>query len=74
MSTCLLEVANVVGETYPDGTWMVDLAPIQEEALVPQSVASALGLSPGAGRLSSPNGTEPLSPPPPEAPGLKRTF
>ena len=44
------EVASRVGETFPDGAWVVDLAPIQEGALVAQSVASALGLREMASR------------------------
>jgi predicted ATPase/DNA-binding CsgD family transcriptional regulator/Tfp pilus assembly protein PilF len=37
-----LEVARDLVETYPDGTWLVQLAPLSEEVLVPKAVAEAL--------------------------------
>ena len=37
-----LEVARDLVETYPDGVWLVELAPLSEEALVPKAVAEAL--------------------------------
>ena len=37
-----LEVARGLIETYPDGVWLVELAPLSEEALVPKAVAEAL--------------------------------
>ena len=37
-----LEVARTLVETYPDGVWLVELAPLSEEALVPKAVAEAL--------------------------------
>ncbi len=39
-----LQVAADVLETHPDGVWLVELAPITDPALVPQTVAAALGL------------------------------
>lgn len=39
-----LQVAADLLEEYPDGVWFVDLAPLSDPALVPQSVASALGV------------------------------
>jgi predicted ATPase/transcriptional regulator with XRE-family HTH domain len=45
-----LEVArNLVG-AYPDGVWLVELAPLSEGALVPQAVAAALGVREQPGR------------------------
>jgi predicted ATPase/DNA-binding CsgD family transcriptional regulator/Tfp pilus assembly protein PilF len=37
-----LEVARDLVETYPDGTWLVQFAPLSEEVLVPKAVAEAL--------------------------------
>src|SRR3712207_4158784 len=37
-----LEVARDLLEAYPDGVWLVQLAPLSEEALVPKAVAEAL--------------------------------
>ena len=37
-----LEVARDLIEAYPDGVWLVELAPLSEEALVPKAVAEAL--------------------------------
>ena len=37
-----LEVARNLVETYPDGVWLVELAPLSEEVLVPKAVAEAL--------------------------------
>jgi predicted ATPase/DNA-binding SARP family transcriptional activator len=39
-----LALAGQVAGEYPDGAWLVDLAPLAEPALVPQAVADALGL------------------------------
>jgi predicted ATPase len=39
-----LEVARVLLEAYPDGVWLVPLAPLSEEGLVPKAVAEALGV------------------------------
>jgi predicted ATPase/DNA-binding CsgD family transcriptional regulator len=36
-----LEVARDLVEIYPDGVWLVELAPLSEEALVPKAVAEA---------------------------------
>ena len=40
-----LEVARDLVEAYPEGVWLVELAPLSEEALVPKAVAEALGVS-----------------------------
>ena len=37
-----LEVARDLLEAYPDGVWLVELAPLSEAALVPKAVAEAL--------------------------------
>ena len=37
-----LEVARGLIETYPDGVWLIDLAPLSDEELVPTAVAEAL--------------------------------
>ena len=37
-----LEVARDLVEAYPHGVWLVELAPISEEVLVPKAVAEAL--------------------------------
>ncbi|MBL0122408.1 MAG: tetratricopeptide repeat protein [Betaproteobacteria bacterium] len=45
-----LQVAAEVTEDYPDGVWFVELAPLGDERLVPQAVASVLGVKEVAGR------------------------
>ena len=37
-----LEVARTLIDTYPDGVWLVELAALSEEELVPKAVAEAL--------------------------------
>ena len=39
-----LQVAAEVRDLYPDGAWLVELAPLSDPALVPQAIASALGV------------------------------
>jgi predicted ATPase/DNA-binding CsgD family transcriptional regulator/Tfp pilus assembly protein PilF len=39
-----LEVARELAGTYPDGAWLVELAPLSNLELVPQAVAAALGV------------------------------
>lgn len=50
-----IEVARHTAWRYPDGTWIVDLAPLSDQSLVPQAAAAALGLSeqPGTSLLWS---------------------
>ena len=43
-----IQIANSMNETFADGVWMVDLAPLREPAFVPQIVAQTLGLRPAA--------------------------
>jgi predicted ATPase/class 3 adenylate cyclase len=45
-----LQVAADLLETYGDGVWLVELAPLGDPALVPQTVAAALGLREQPGR------------------------
>ena len=45
-----LQVAAEVLDDYPDGVWFVELAPLNDERLVPQAVASVLGVKEEAGR------------------------
>ena len=45
-----LQVATEVLDDYPDGVWFVDLAPMTDERLVAQAVASVLGVKEEAGR------------------------
>ncbi|MCA1554486.1 MAG: adenylate/guanylate cyclase domain-containing protein, partial [Chloroflexi bacterium] len=45
-----LKVASDVVETFRDGVWLVELAPLADPALVPQAVASSLGVREQAGR------------------------
>src|SRR5829696_7654266 len=40
-----LEVARDLIDAYPDGVWLVELAPFSEEILVPKAVAEALKVS-----------------------------
>jgi predicted ATPase/DNA-binding SARP family transcriptional activator len=45
-----LEVASELVGAYPDGVWLVELAPLTEEALVPQAVAKAVKVPEQPGR------------------------
>jgi predicted ATPase/class 3 adenylate cyclase len=45
-----LQVAADLLESFPDGIWFVDLAPLSDPDLVPQTVASALGVREQPGR------------------------
>jgi predicted ATPase len=40
-----VEVARDLTQSYPDGVWLVELAPLSEEELVPKAVAEALGVT-----------------------------
>ena len=46
-----LEVARDLVGTYPDGVWLIELAPLSEGALVAQAFAAALGVREQPGRL-----------------------
>ena len=45
-----LQVGTEVTQDYPDGVWFVELAPLADDRLVPQAVASVLGVKEEAGR------------------------
>jgi predicted ATPase/DNA-binding SARP family transcriptional activator/DNA-binding CsgD family transcriptional regulator len=45
-----LEIARDLVETYPDGVWLAELAPLSKPDLAPQAVATALGVTEQAGR------------------------
>jgi predicted ATPase len=44
-----VQVAANVIDDFPDGVWLIELAPISEPRLVPQAVASVLGVTETAG-------------------------
>jgi len=43
-----LEAANLVVERFPDGVWLVELAPVPDAAAVSHALATAVGLDRGA--------------------------
>jgi predicted ATPase/DNA-binding CsgD family transcriptional regulator len=45
-----LQIATAVLETFPDGVWLVELAPLADPMLVPQAVADLLGVREQPGR------------------------
>jgi predicted ATPase len=45
-----LQVAYELLPEYPDGVWLIELAPVADERRVPQTVASVLGVKEDAGR------------------------
>jgi non-specific serine/threonine protein kinase len=49
-SRLALEVAHAVSGTFADGMWLVELAPLSDPTLVPQTVVSAFKLPEQAGR------------------------
>jgi predicted ATPase/DNA-binding SARP family transcriptional activator/tetratricopeptide (TPR) repeat protein len=44
-----IEAARGVAGGYPDGAWLVELAPVGEDAAVADAAMAALGVAPGAG-------------------------
>jgi predicted ATPase len=44
------QVAADLVDNFPDGVWLVELAPIEDAALVPQAIAQALGIEESGGR------------------------
>jgi len=46
----VLEVARTLASAYPDGVWLAELAPLSDHALVPQTLARALGVRETPGR------------------------
>jgi predicted ATPase/class 3 adenylate cyclase len=57
-----IQAAADVLETYPDGAWFVDLAPLADQRLVAQAALAALGLREPAGRAPLEVLTEHLRP------------
>jgi predicted ATPase/DNA-binding SARP family transcriptional activator len=45
-----LQAAAALAPSMPDGTWLVELAPLTDPALVPLTVATVLGIHPEPGR------------------------
>ena len=45
-----LQVAPDLLERFPDGAWLIELAPLADPGLVPQAVAAVLGIREGPGR------------------------
>jgi len=45
-----LQVAADALDRFPDGVWLVELAPLPDQSLLPQSLASALGVKENPGR------------------------
>ena len=45
-----LELAHQIVPTYPEGVWLVELASLNDPALVPQTVASVFGIQPAPGQ------------------------
>jgi predicted ATPase len=45
-----VQAASAVADRYPDGVWFVELAPLAQADLVPQTVATALGIREEASR------------------------
>ncbi len=46
-----IELATQLLETFPDGVWFVDLAPMTNPMLIPQAIASVLGVQDQSGRM-----------------------
>jgi predicted ATPase/class 3 adenylate cyclase len=57
-----LQLAAEILEEYPEGVWVVELAALTDPALVPQSVAAALGLRETPGRPLTETLSEALKP------------
>ena len=47
-----LEVAARVSNNFPDGVWVIELAPVTDPAAVPEAVAAALGITQQPGMSS----------------------
>ena len=45
-----VQVAAELAGEFPDGVWLVELAPVGDPAAVAEAVATALGVTPQAGR------------------------
>lgn len=49
-SRLALEVAHLLADDFPQGAWWVDLAPLEDPELIPETVARALGVDPAPDR------------------------
>jgi predicted ATPase len=56
-----LRVASELGAAFADGAWLIELAPVSDPAVVPNSVAAALGITPQNGRSANEAIVEALS-------------
>jgi predicted ATPase/class 3 adenylate cyclase/DNA-binding CsgD family transcriptional regulator len=56
-----LEVGAVLADEYPDGIWLVELAPVGDLASVPDAIATAFGITPQAGASLTQTVAEALS-------------
>ena len=45
-----MQLTTTSAANYPDGTWLIELAPISEPTLVASGLARGVGLDPGSGR------------------------
>ena len=50
-----MQIAADMMDAYPDGVWFVDLAPIRDPSLVPETTAQVLGDTRGAGQAAHPD-------------------
>ncbi|MGW0196931.1 tetratricopeptide repeat protein [Nonomuraea sp. NPDC003201] len=52
-SRTVLRLAHEVRSQYPDGVWFADLARVQDDGLIKQAIASALGIADRSSRAES---------------------
>ncbi|HUC12491.1 MAG TPA: winged helix-turn-helix domain-containing protein [Stellaceae bacterium] len=52
-TTVALAIGDAVSASYPDGVWLVGLAPVSDPGLVPSAVAGVLGLKLGGNEISA---------------------
>ena len=50
-----IEVGASLADEYPDGVWMVELAPLTDPTAVPDAIATTLGITPTAGVAGDPD-------------------
>ena len=56
-----VQVAAELAGEFPDGVWLVELAPVGDPAAVAEAVATALGVTPQAGSSVAASVAEALS-------------